>query len=164
MVSDAPLSSGVGEGGLLSAGFVFPHASDGSVGEVSFVGAAGFAAGLAFGEFAVDVVAGEVEVALLGDAGDVEHAVDSAVAAEVESVSDGLVAAFAGGDRDRAGAAPAGELGFAGEPERVTGLDEQGGGVDCADPALVTQCGAVFVEEPVEFAFELADLAATGTC
>jgi len=38
--------------------------------------------------------------------------------------------------------------------------DEQGGGGDGPDPGLVTQCGAVGVEELVEIVFEPADLAA----
>ena len=57
---------------------------------------AGFASGLAFTDFAVDVVTGLVEVALLGDAGDVEHAVDPPIAAEVEAVFVGLTVAFTG--------------------------------------------------------------------
>jgi len=53
---------------------------------VALVGSAGFAAGLALADLAGDIGAGVVVVALLGDAGDVEHAVDSPVAAEVEPV------------------------------------------------------------------------------
>ena len=79
---------------FLAACFIFPHASDDSVGEVAFVGSARFAPGLAFGDFAVDAAAGLVDVALLGDAGDVEHAVDPPVAAEVEAMPDGLTVAF----------------------------------------------------------------------
>lgn len=65
--------------------FVVPHASDDAIGEVSFVGSAGFAAGLAFAEFAVDVGSCFVQVAVLDDAGDVEHAVDPSVATEVDA-------------------------------------------------------------------------------
>jgi hypothetical protein len=43
---------------------------------------------LAFAEFAVDVDPRLVEIAVLSDADDVEHAVDSSVAAEVESMLD----------------------------------------------------------------------------
>ena len=74
---------------------------------------AGFAPGLAFGDFAVDVATGLVEVALLGDAGDVEHAVDPSVATEVEAMFDGLAITFTGRQSDSAGAAPASELGLA---------------------------------------------------
>lgn len=52
------------------------------------MGASGFAAGLAFADVAVDVGAGVVDVAVLGDAGDIEHAVDPAVASKVEPVLD----------------------------------------------------------------------------
>ncbi|MEO8697591.1 MAG: hypothetical protein ABI658_29085 [Acidimicrobiales bacterium] len=62
---------------------------------MAFVGAACFSAGVSFADFAGDVVPGVVSVALLGDAGDVEHAVDSPVSAEVEPMPDGLVWAFA---------------------------------------------------------------------
>ena len=68
--------------------------------------------------------------------------------------------ALTGGQGDGAGAAPAGELRFASEPERVFDLDDQGGGGDRADPGLVTQGGAVGVEQLVDPAFERADLAA----
>jgi hypothetical protein len=97
---------------------------------------------------------------LLGHAGDVEHAVDPAVAAEVEAMPDWRAVALTGGQSDGAGAAPAGELRFAGEPERVSDLAEQGGCGDWSDPGLVTQGGAVRVEEVVQIAFELADLPA----
>ena len=76
--------------------FVVPHAADDAVGEVSLVCSAGFASGLAFADFAVDVVACLVEVALLSDAGDVEDAVDPAIAAKVESMLDRLASAFSG--------------------------------------------------------------------
>jgi hypothetical protein len=63
---------------------------------VAFVGSAGFSAGFAFGEFAVDEGSRVVEVALLGDAGDVEHAVDPPVPTEIEAVLDGSPVAFTG--------------------------------------------------------------------
>ena len=50
------------------------------------MGSSCFAAGLAFAEFAVDVGRRVGQVAVLDDAGDVEHAVDATVAAVVESV------------------------------------------------------------------------------
>ena len=114
------------------------------------MGAAGFASGLAFGDVAVDVVPCFVDVALLCDAGDVEHAVDPSVAAEVESVLDGGADAFSGGQRDGAGAAPAGELGLAGEAVGVTDFDNQGRRGDRSDAGFVAQCGAVLVEELIE--------------
>src|SRR5690606_2672622 len=120
-----------------------------------------FASGLAFGEFAVDEGARFLPVALLSDAGDVEHAVDPAVAAEVESVLHRQSCPFAGGESDGAGAAPAGELRLSSEPERVTDLGQQGGGGDGADAGFVAQCGAVFVEELVDVGFEAADLTAS---
>ena len=52
------------------------------------MGAACFASGFYFADFAVDVGARVVDVSLLDDAGDVEHAVDSPVAAEFESMAD----------------------------------------------------------------------------
>src|SRR3954453_20978986 len=88
-LSHAPLSSCALRGLSLAAMFVVPHAADDSVGEVALVGAAGLASGLAFAEFPVDVHAGIIDIAMLGDADDVEHAVDSPVAAEVESMPDG---------------------------------------------------------------------------
>jgi len=74
---------------LAASCFVGPHASDDSVGEVAFVRSAGFASGLALAELAIDVDPSVVEVAMLSDADDVEHAVDPSVAAEVESMLDG---------------------------------------------------------------------------
>jgi hypothetical protein len=53
---------------------------------------------------------GGVSVALLGDAGDVEDAVDATVATVVEPVLHGQDVAFARGQSDGSGAAPAGEL------------------------------------------------------
>ena len=50
------------------------------------MGSSRFAAGLAFGALAFDVGLGRLAVALLGDARDVEHAVDAPVTAEVEPV------------------------------------------------------------------------------
>jgi hypothetical protein len=78
-VSEAPLSSGNLMGLVEALFFVLPHASNDAVGEVSFVGAACFSSGFAFIDFAVDVDAGFVDVALLGDASDVEHTVDPPV-------------------------------------------------------------------------------------
>ena len=51
--------------------------------------------GLSFAELPVDVDAGVIEVSVLGDAGDVERAVDPSVAAEVESVLHGTAVALA---------------------------------------------------------------------
>ena len=80
--------------GLLSGGFVAPHAADDAVGEVSFVGSSGFASGLAFGGLAGEVGGRFGLAALLGDRGDVEHAVDAPVASEVEAVLDRVACAF----------------------------------------------------------------------
>ena len=119
-----------------------------------------FAPGFAFADFSVDVAAGFVDITLLGDAGNVEHAVDPAVAAEVESVLDRFAGAFTGGQRDGPGAAPACELGLAGEPVRITDFDHKCGRSDRSDAWLVAQCGAVLIEEVVDVSFELADLTA----
>jgi hypothetical protein len=56
--------------------------------------AAGLSGGLAFGGLAGEVDAGRLVVALLGDTGDVEHAVDATVASEVEAVPGGRAVAF----------------------------------------------------------------------
>ena len=124
------------------------------------MGSAGFASGLALAELAVDVDAGVVEIAVLGDAGHVEHAVDPTVAAEVEAMLDREPVAFAGG---RARSAPV--------PHQRANLDSRANRngsptsaikrrcCDRADAGFVTQCGAVFVEQRVDVAFELADLA-----
>ena len=80
------------------------------------------------------------------------------VAAEVESVSHRDSFAFAAGECDGSGAAPAGELRLGGEPERVADFDDQRGRGDGADAGLVAQRGAVLVEEPGQFALEPADL------
>ena len=71
----------------MAARFVFPHASDDAVGEVSLVGSPGFASGLPLAEFALDVGSRVWPVSVLDDAGDVEHAVDATVAAVVESMA-----------------------------------------------------------------------------
>jgi hypothetical protein len=94
------------------------HASDGAVGAVSLVGSAGFTSSLALTELAVDVGAGVDGVAVLDDAGH-EHAVDAAVAAVVEPVTDQEPVALARREHNDTRAAPAGELGLAGEAERI---------------------------------------------
>ncbi len=71
-LSDAPLSRG-GWLGLFSGGFVAPHSADDAVGELSFVGSAGFTSGLAFCGFAGEVGGCFGLAALLGDRRDVEH-------------------------------------------------------------------------------------------
>ena len=68
--------------------FVVPHASDDAVCEVAFVEAACFSPGFAFTGFAVDVDAGILNIALLGDAGDVEQAVYASVPTEIEPMPD----------------------------------------------------------------------------
>ena len=65
-LSDAPLSSGEVLG-LFSGGFVSPLSADDLVGEVAFVGASGFASGLAFCGFAGEVGGWLVLGSLLGD-------------------------------------------------------------------------------------------------
>ena len=124
------------------------------------MGSSGFASGLAFGGFAGEVGGRFGLAALLGDRRDVEHAVDAPVASEVEPVLDGVAGAFARGQRDGAGAAPAGELGLAVEAAGVADLAQQGRCCDRADAWLVAQGGSVFVEQLVDEAFEAADLAA----
>ena len=59
--------------GLFSGVFVAPHSAYDAVGEVAFVGSAGFSSGFAFGGFAGEVGGGFGLAALLGDRGDVEH-------------------------------------------------------------------------------------------
>ena len=93
-MTDAPLSSPGSSCGFVTACFVFPHASDDTVGEVSLVRSAGRSFGLAFAEFAVDVDACIVDSALLDDAPDEHDAVDPSVAAVVESMLDRQPCAF----------------------------------------------------------------------
>jgi hypothetical protein len=132
--------------------------SDDDVGEVSFVGSSGFASGLAFGSLAFDVVTGGWMASLLGDADDVQDAIDAPVAAQVQTVPDRCCGAFAGGQRHGSCSAPAGEPGFGGEPVRVADFDEQGRRDDGADAGFVAQGGAVLVEELVEVTFQAANL------
>lgn len=61
-------------GSFSASRFVFPHAPDDAVGEVSLVGPSCFASRLALAEFAVDVAASVVVIAVLGDAGHVLNA------------------------------------------------------------------------------------------
>lgn len=63
--------------GLLSVFFVSPHAADDAVGEVAFVGSAGFASGLAFAGLAGEVGGGFWLLAGSGDRRDVQHGVDA---------------------------------------------------------------------------------------
>ena len=70
--------------------------------------------------------------------------------------------AFGGGQCDYSCAAPASEFGLAREPERVTNLGDQCCGGDRFDAGFITQCGAMFVEKPVEVSFEVADLTSCG--
>ena len=89
-----------------------------------------FASGFALTDFAVDVDAGLVDIAVLNNAGNVEHAVDPPVPTEVEAVSDWGAFALSGRQSDSTGAAPAGELRLATKPERITNLGEERGGSD----------------------------------
>lgn len=73
-------------------------------GEVALVASSCLAARRTFGDLAGDVAAGRVVVALLGDAGEMEHAVDAPVAAVVEPVPNSFAVALDGGQRDRASA------------------------------------------------------------
>jgi DNA-binding MarR family transcriptional regulator len=75
--------------------FVLPHAANDAVGEMAFVGASDFSSGLAVGGFAGKVAARRGMITLLGDADDVQDAIDAPVAAGVEPVTDRLVVAFA---------------------------------------------------------------------
>jgi hypothetical protein len=65
-----------------------PHAADDAVGELAFVRTSGLSSGLAFRGLALELAACRWMVTLLGDADDVQHAVDSAIA-DVEPVADG---------------------------------------------------------------------------
>jgi hypothetical protein len=127
---------------------------------MSFVRSSGFASGLAFGELPIDEDAGLVDIAVLGNAGDEEHAVDPPVPAVVEAMPHRRGVAFSRRQRDRSGAAPARELRLASEPERITDLGEQRRSGDRSNAGFVKQGGAVLIEEPIEIAFELMDLAA----
>src|SRR5215216_4794021 len=99
--------SSAGRGGLQEV----PDAA----GEVAFEAAEGFAGGLAFGPFAVEVGAGLGVAAGAGDGDAVDRGVDLAVAAAVEAVPVGA----AGADRDRGEAGGAGQLGRGGESLRA---------------------------------------------
>ena len=81
--------------GLSSGLFVAPHSAYDAVGEVAFVGSAGFSSGFAFCGFAGEVGGCLGLAALLGDRRDVQHAVDAPVAPEVEPVLDWVAVAFA---------------------------------------------------------------------
>ena len=75
-LSDALLSSVWSGGGCevrFSGVFVSPHSADDAVGEVAFVGSAGFASGLAFAGLAGEVGGGVGLLAGLGDRRDVQH-------------------------------------------------------------------------------------------
>ena len=89
---DAPLSSRF-RGVLCDGLFVSPHSSDYAVGEVAFVGASDFSAGLAFDLLAGEVILSCFVVVLLADGGYVEDGVDATVA----SVCDGCLCSRAGG-------------------------------------------------------------------
>src|SRR5881628_1435493 len=71
----------------------------------------------------------------LGDVHDVQNRVDLAVAADVEPVATCPTVALAGGDGQRSGTAPAGELGLGAEPARVSDFNQQLHGGDRADAA-----------------------------
>ena len=73
-------------------------------------------------------------------------------------MADRCGAAFTGGQGDGAGAAPASELGLAGEAERIADFDDEGRRGDGADAGLVAQGGAVLVEQTVQLALQPADL------
>lgn len=135
--------------------FVSPRSADDAIGEVAYVDSAAFASDPALGGFSGEV-GGAGLPAGLDDRRDVQHRVDAPVASEVEPALGGVATAFAWGQGDGAGAAPAGELGLAVEPSGVAYLAEQHGGGDRADAGLVARCGAVLVEQIVDEPFEAA--------
>src|SRR3954454_15429989 len=92
-----------------------------AAGEVAFEAADGFAGGLAFGSFAVEVGLGFGVAAGAGDRDAVDRGVELAVAAAVEAVAVGLARA----DRDRCDAGGAGELGFGAKAGRAGDLADQ---------------------------------------
>ena len=124
------------------------------------MGSARFASGLAFAGFAFDGGLGRRVVALLGDADDVEHAIDSPVPIKVEAMPDRRTVTFARRQRNCTGAAPARELRFAIGPCRVADFADQRRGGDWFDTGFVARRRAVGVEQCVELGFELADLTA----
>jgi len=113
------------------------------VGEVAFEGAAGFAAGLAFGGLAGEECAGAWVDAGLHDRDPVEGGVELAVAAAVEAVVAGGLAGAAG---DRRGAALAGVGGGAAEAADVAGVRDHGDGDNRAGAGEVSEWIAVLAE------------------
>ncbi len=70
--------------------FVSPHSLDYAVGEVAFVGASGFSAGLAFELLAGEVILGCFVVVFLDGGGYVDYGVDATVASVVEAAGSPL--------------------------------------------------------------------------
>lgn len=134
--------------------FVSPHPSDDSVGQVAFVGSPGFSSSLSLGGLSSQIFLGVWTVALLGDGGDVEDTVDAPVASEVEAMFDRFAVAFARGESDGSGAAPASEFGFTGESEWIGDFAYQGCRADGCNAWFVTEGGAVFIEELVDESFQ----------
>src|SRR3954452_18144658 len=107
-----------------------------AAGEVAFEAADGFAGGLVFGSFAVEVGLGFGVAAGAGDGDAVDGGVDLAVAAAVEPVAVGL----AGAVQDRRDAGGAGELGFGAEAGDAGDLTAQLRGRQRSEAALGECC------------------------
>ena len=123
------------------------------------MGSARFASGLAFAGFAFDGGLGRRVVALLGDADDVEHAIDSPVPIKVEAMPDRRTVTFARRQRNCTGAAPARELRSRSDP--VGSPTSQISVAAAIGPMPGSSRGVVpWASSSVSSGFELADLTA----
>lgn len=133
------------------------HDPDDDVGELSFVGSPSGSFGLVLCHSPGHVCLGFGVAAGLGDVDDVQHGVDSAVAAEVEAVVPRGPVALAGGHCDRRDAAPAGEPCFGLEPAGVADLGEKCHCGDDADPVDVGQRAAECLQERRDLRVQILD-------
>jgi hypothetical protein len=122
-----------------------------AAGEVSLEAAHGFEAGLAFGAFAGEVVAGLGVAAGAGERDAVNGSVELAVAAAVKPMAVGL----AGADRDWGDAGGAGEFGLRPKAARAGDLAEQLGRGQGPEAGLAEQLRRGLVDEVGDLGLEL---------
>jgi hypothetical protein len=133
---------------------VFEEAVE-AAGEVALEAADGFAVSLAFADASVDVVDRGRVGSAPGDEDVVEGAVQLAVAAAVEAVSDGL----AGGGGDRCCARESGERRFGCEAARVRPAEHDLCGHERADARLLEELWCERAGERLDLRRQLAFLA-----
>ena len=132
-------------------GLILDHGAVDRVAEVALEDSHGFLLGVTVGTSGSEEFLSALVYSELGNGHDMDDRVHAAVPAAVEAMSRRFTASFARRGWDRCGAVEAGEAGF-GETARVTGLDDELGGVLVRDAAQLGQCRVELLEESRDLA------------